>query len=209
MKWLSNRYAYPLVGFVIFVSILLQLAWLNQLFRAQRVQVKRDLEQLVGKSAEVSTYLSLVPGHEKSVNFRNFFLSPEWLEFKQAYNNMRFNHINSRFHSDIKGDSTFVDISLRIFNGVSPRIQHGHIVRFDTGVTFAQEKDSDRVDLKRMDSIVKRQIGLLGGSLNNYYALYTYDDKKLTDGLYRKIKPVADFTSQQYSYNLRFIACTS
>ena len=120
MKWLSNRYAYPMVIFVIIVSIALQIAWLNQLFKAQRVQVKRDLEGMVGQAAEMSTYLSLVPGHEHSVNFRNFVLSPEWLQFKQAYNNMRFNHVSSRFNSDIIGDSTFVSISLRIFNGKPP-----------------------------------------------------------------------------------------
>ena len=204
MKWLSNKYALPLVIFVIGVSILLQLAWLSQLYKAQRTEVKRDLEQFVGSSAEMSTYLSLVPGHEKSANFRNFFLSPEWLQFKQAYNNMRFNHIGSRFRSEIKGDSTFVDISLRILNNSKPKPGNGRAVRFDNGISLAMEKDSDRVDLKRMNTLIKKQLTLFGTGIENFYALYSYDDKRLTANIDHKVIKDADFVSQQYSYNLRF-----
>ena len=205
MKWLSNRYAYPMVIFVIIVSIALQIAWLNQFFKAQRVQVKHDLEELVGQAAEMSTYLSLVPGHEHSVNFRNFFLSPEWLQFKQAYNNMRFNHVSSRFNSDIKGDSTFVSISLRIFNGKPPKAHRGHIVHYNTGTTMAQEEDSDRVDFHRMDSLVQMRLAQIGTGDKATYAIYSYDDKKLFDGTSLKNIKNAAFTSQQYSYNLRFL----
>ena len=205
MKWLSNRYAYPMVIFVIIVSIALQIAWLNQLFKAQRVQVKRDLEEMVGQAAEMSTYLSLVPGHERSVNFRNFFLSPEWLQFKQAYNNMRFNRIGSRFRSQVEGDSTFVDISLRIPNGKPPSHTRGRILHFDSNTTMAQEKDSDRVDFHRMDSLVQMRLAQIGADEKATYAVYSYDDKKLFDGTSRKNIKNAAFTSQQYSYNLRFL----
>jgi len=205
MKWLSNRYAYYLVIFVIVVSILLQLAWLSQLFTAQKVQAKRDLESCVGSAAQMSTYISLASNHKVGTNFRNFFLSPEWLEFKQAYNNMRFNHVGSRFNSEIAGDSTFVDISLRIFNGRPPTIRRGHLTRYDPGMTLAQEQLSDRADLKRMDSVVAQRISQLGVQLNTQKVIYGFDDRHMID----KYNPIelkeADFTSQQYSYNLRFL----
>jgi signal transduction histidine kinase len=204
MKWLSNRYAYPLVILVIMVSIVLQLVWLNQLFKAQRVQVKRELEQIVGQSAEMSTYLSLVPGHEQSINFRNFFLSPEWLQLKQAFNNMRLSHVSSSFNTEIKGDSTFVNIGLRIFNGIPPNGHHRSIL-FQKGESLAKEQDSDRVDFHRMDSIVKRQLSLIGSPLNNTYSIYSYDNRKLFDGSSKRNIKNADFISQQYSYNLRFL----
>ncbi|MBB6107641.1 hypothetical protein SAMN05421821_101441 [Mucilaginibacter lappiensis] len=85
MKWLSNRYTYPMVILVIAVSIVLQLAWLNQLYLSQRDQAKRDLEEMVGQTAKTGTYLSALHGHEGNKNFRAFFLSPEWLQFRQAY----------------------------------------------------------------------------------------------------------------------------
>jgi hypothetical protein len=47
MKWMSNKYAYPLVALAVLASVGLQSAWLGQLFRVQQVQVKRDLEQAV------------------------------------------------------------------------------------------------------------------------------------------------------------------
>jgi len=205
MKWLTNRYAYPLVILVIIVSVALQLAWLNQLFKAQRVQVKRDLEQMVGQSAEMSTYLSLVPGHERSVNFRNFFLSTEWLHFKQAFNDIRLSRVSSSFNSQIKGDSSFVNISLRIFNGIPPTGHHRATLSFDNGNSLAKEQDSDRVDFHRMDSIVHCQLALIGTPLNTTYSVYSYDGQKLLDGVSQKNIKNSDFTSQQYSYNLRFL----
>jgi signal transduction histidine kinase len=205
MKWLSNRYAYPLVILVIMVSIILQIAWLNQLFKAQRVQVKHDLEEVAAQAAEMSTYLSLVPGHERSINFKNFFLSPEWLKFKQAFNDMRLSRVSSSFTSQIKGDSSFVNISLRILNGTPPNGRHRSSRLFDKGVSLAMERDSDRIDFHRMDSIVKRQLSLIGAPLNSTYSVYSYDDRKLFDGAASKNIKNADFTSQQYSYNLRFL----
>jgi hypothetical protein len=117
MKWLSNKYAYPLVVMVILASIGLQAVWLTQLFLTQEIQVKRDLDQAVNNAARMNDYLSVVHGHEKSENFRDFFLSTEWLQFKQAFTGMRARHVGARFSSSLKNDSTIIDISLRMANG--------------------------------------------------------------------------------------------
>jgi len=204
MNWLSNRFAYPLVVFVIISSVILQLAWLDQLFKAQSARAKRDLEEIAGKAAEMSTYLSMAPGKKAGTNFRNFFLSPEWLQFKQAYNNMRFNHIGSRFNSQIQGDSTFVDISLRIYNGQPPTIKHGHMTVFEYGSSLRQEQALDRIDLNRMDSIVRHELSQFGVQLSTVFVVYDFDNKRMLTHS-EKIVKQADFSSQQYSYNLRFL----
>ena len=206
MKWLSNRYAYPLVFFVIILSSAVQVAWLNQLFDAQRVQVRRDLDGMTGKAAEISTYLSVLPGHEQSKNFRDFFLSPEWLQLRQAYNNMRFNNIGSRFNSDTKGDSTFVDISLRFYNGTTKGKHHIRAVRFDNGETLASIQAQDQRDLFRMDSIVQHKLKPLCVQLHEFHVIYNFNDGNSPDSLTRLKLKKAEFVSQQYSYNLRFLA---
>jgi signal transduction histidine kinase len=205
MKWLSNKYAYPLVIIVMIATLLLQLTWLDQLFKTQVIQVKRDLEQAVGNAAKMSTYLSEVPGHEKSRNFRDFFLSREWLDFRQAYNNMRFHNIGSRFFSDTKGDSTFVDISLRFLNGSTKPIPNRHVVRFDNNISLAVLKKADNNDFRRMDSLVRDQFRLMGIKVNYKKLQLNYDINQRGQGPQNLGNHTTDFKSQQYSYNLRFL----
>jgi signal transduction histidine kinase len=186
-------------------TLVLQLTWLDQLFKTQVVQVKRDLEQAIGNASEMSTYLSEVKGHETSSNFRDFFLSREWLDFRQAYNNMRFNNIGSRFNSDTKGDSTIVDISLRFLNGSTKRKRNRRVIRFDNDTPIAVTKKLDNIDYQRMDSLVNDQLRLMGIQINSQNLRVNYDidqggpeSQSLTDH-------TTDFKSQQYSYNLRFL----
>ncbi|WP_158798841.1 sensor histidine kinase KdpD [Pedobacter sp. L105] len=203
MKWLSNRYAYPLVIFAILISGALQFAWLNQLFIAQRVQVKLDLEQTVADAAKMSSYMSVVPGHEGNENFRNFFLSPEWRQFSQAYTNMRYK-IGSRFDDHYNADSTILNISLRFGNEKERGSQHRRVVRFDFGEPLRVSQAKDRRDRKRMDSLVHREIDKTEFSLTTYTAIRGYADDNIINGLAAdKIKNAA-FTSRQYTYDLKF-----
>ncbi len=204
MKWFSKRYAYPLAGLTILVSIGLQTAWLIQLFDAQREQVKRDMEQAVSRAASMNDYLSVVQGHEKSQNFRNFFLSPEWLQFKQAFTNMRKRHVSGRFRSDLNDDSTLIDISLRVANNkVKP--SKPRVVRFyDAGETEASIQAADRRDLARMDSIVKSEFDRSRLNVPFYHVLYNYDNgKPESQALWKKSRK-ADYKSLLYSYNINF-----
>ena len=205
MKWLSNRYAYPLVIFVILVSVALQLAWLSQLFTAQRKQAKIDLEQIVANAAKVNTYLSIVHGHEGNENFKTFFLSAEWVQFRQAYTNMRFHQIGSRFNSEFKGDSTIVDISLRFFNGTPKRNHRSHVTRYDDGETLEHAKAMDKFDIRRMDSLIKAQLKTESVSLNEQLRVISYDDENDPAFLRKALSSNAGFISQRYAYNLKFM----
>jgi signal transduction histidine kinase len=204
MKWFSNRYAYPLVVFAVLASAALQSAWLIQLFHAQQVQVKRDLEQAVSDASRINDYLSVVPGHENSENFRNFFLSPEWLQFKQAFTNMRKRRVASKFSADIENDSSIIDISLRIPNNKVRPLRRRVVRTFDKGETLATAMAADRKDMARMDSLVVKQFELNNLQVKGYHLLHNYDSGKPEDlKLWRQAQQ-ADYRSQLYAYNLNF-----
>jgi signal transduction histidine kinase len=208
MKWLNNRYAYPLVALAILASIVLQAAWLTQLFRAQRVQVKRDLDQVVSDAARKSDYLSVVHGHENSENFRNFFLSPEWLQIKQAFTRMRGRNFGGSFSSDIKSDSTILTIGLHIGNN-KPRLGYGHIKRtYDKGETKESVSALDKIDLRRMDSLIKVECERAQLRVEPYHVLYNYETSKPENPDAWKRARQADYQSQLYGYNLNFFLHT-
>ncbi|MBB6271086.1 signal transduction histidine kinase [Pedobacter cryoconitis] len=204
MKWLSNRYAYPLVVLAITVSFVLQLAWLNQLFVAQRKQLKVDLEQVVMNAAKMSTYLSVAEGHEGNENFKKFFLSSDWLQFSHAYQNMRFNQVATHLRSDFKGDSTIVDIRLRFANGKSNHKPIQRRITVDDGTTLEKELALDNVALKRMDSLVHHLLNQAGIAVKADSVVYSYNKETLSSRLSKEDILKAAFTSKQYAYNFIF-----
>lgn len=208
MKWLSNRYAYPLVIFAMIASIGLQAAWLIQLFRAQQGQVKNDLDHAVTNAARMSEYLSVVSGHENKENFRNFFLSPEWLQLKQAYTNMRHMGVASRFETNMKNDSTWITIGLRIANDKFRPRKTKVISIFDEGETLESVMRSDKKDLKRMDSLVKLESSRLGIHEESFYVLYDYKTGKPESARDEKKAQQADYKSDRIGYNMHFFIHT-
>lgn len=208
MKWLSNRYVYPLVALAMLASIVLQAAWLTQLFRAQRVQVKRDLDQVISDAARQSDYLSVAHGHEKSENFRNFFLSPEWLQIKQSFTRMRGRHFGGSFSSNIQSDSTILTIGLHIGNN-KPKLGHGHIIRtYDKGETKESVMAADLVDLRRMDSLINAECKRAQLDVEPYHVLFNYESGKPEYPDVWKKAQQADYRSQLYGYNLNFFLHT-
>jgi signal transduction histidine kinase len=204
MKWFSKRYAYPLAIVAIIACTGLQIAWLVQLFEAQRQQVKRDLEQAVSRAASQNDYLSVVKGHEKSEAFRNFFLSPEWLQFKQAFTNMRKQHVGGRFSSDMKDDSTIIDISLRLANHPTKPYKRKVVRSFDIGETMASVMAADRKDLARMDSLVKAELARNELNVDGSHVLYDYESGKPENPNDHKRAQQADYRSLLYAYNINF-----
>jgi signal transduction histidine kinase len=204
MKWFPKRYAYPLAALAVVVSIGLQAAWLLQLFDAQRQEVKRDMEAAVRRCASMNDYLSVVHGHEKSENFRNFFLSPEWLQVKQAFTNMRTRHVSGRFSSDLKDDSTVIDISLRIANNKTSPSKRRVVRTYDVGETMASVMAADRRDLKRMDSLVKAEFTKNHLNVEFYHLLFDYETGKPKSTEQWKRSQNADYKSALYAYNINF-----
>ncbi|MCJ8153886.1 ATP-binding protein [Chryseobacterium sp. SSA4.19] len=208
MKWLSNRYAYPLVLFAMIASIALQAAWLIQLFHSQQVQVKRDLDQAVADAARMSEYLSVAPGHENNENFRNFFLSPEWLQLKQSYTHMRNKGISSRFETEMRNDSTLITIGLRIANHKSKPRKRRLVSVFDNGETLETVMAADKRDLRRMDSLVKLECRRQNINTSSFYILYDYKTGKPESQENWNKAQNADYRSLHFGYNLNFFIHT-
>ncbi|GEN78041.1 sensor histidine kinase [Chryseobacterium hagamense] len=209
MKWLSNRYAYPLVIFAMIASIGLQAAWLIQLFRAQQVQVKRDLDQAVANAARMSEYLSVAQGHENNDNFRNFFLSPEWLQLKQAYTQMRRIGVASRFETELKNDSTRISMILKIANHRPPGPRKSRMISiFDDGETLESVMAADKKDLKRMDSLVKLECRRQQINEESFYLLYDYRTGKPESVKNWGKAKGAGYRSAHIGYNLNFFIHT-
>lgn len=208
MKWLTNKYAYALVALVMLTSIVLQAAWLIQLFHAQQVQVKRDLDEAVSNAARQSDYLSVSKGKEDGENFRNLFLSNEWLQMKQAFTRMRNLRLGNKFSSDIKADSTFLTIEIRMANN-KPKRDNGKIIHIlEEGQTMQSVRAADKIDLKRMDSLVRVECLRSQLDVASYYILYDYDTgKPESQETWEKSKK-ADYRSQQFGYNVNFFLHT-
>ncbi|MBT2622650.1 HAMP domain-containing sensor histidine kinase [Chryseobacterium sp. ISL-6] len=208
MKWFTNKYAYLLAILAMLFCITLQIVWLIQLFGAQQVQVKRDLDQAVSNAACVSDYMSVAQGHEKSENFRNFFLSPEWLQIKQSFTRLRERHVGGSFSSQITPDSTFLSIGFNIANNKAGhknrRIKH----IYDQGETLESIMTADKRDLKRMDSLVKTECLKAQLNMETYHILYNYDSGKPESKADWEKTKKADYQNQLYGYNLNFFLHT-
>jgi signal transduction histidine kinase len=204
MKWRSPRFTYPLVILSLAVSIVLQLAWLDQLFHAQQTHVKQELEWVTSSAANMSAYISIMPGHEHGENFKKFFLSPQWLQLRQAYNNIRFNQLSSHFGTNFKGDTTELILSLKIYNGHVATGSTGNVASSDS-VAKSDLRRADSIDLKRMDSLIFQQMALIGYSLKVTHRLYNYENDQLTGNIPGPAVKNAAFKSQKYAYNLRFL----
>ena len=202
MKWLTNKYAYTLVALAMLTCIVLQLAWLLQLFHAQQVQVRRDLDQAVSDAARMSDYLSVVKGHEKSENFRHLFLSTEWLQIKQAFTRMRNLNLGSSFSTEIKADSTFVSIGIQIANDKRKHSNRRAVYILDKGQTMQSVIAADKRDLQRMDSLVKDACLKAQLDMHSYYIIYDYDTGKPETPRTWESSKKADYRSQQFGYNL-------
>jgi signal transduction histidine kinase len=203
MNWLSNKYAYPLVILAIVVSIALQTAWQLQLFRAQQRQVREELEQVTINATKVSNYLSIVTGHESSENFRNFFFSREWIQFSQAYTNMRHRKVGSRFESDVKGDSTVISISLHIPFKESKR-SSGKITRFyEEGESQEADMRQDSTDFIRLDSVIRHELSKEQFNVNYFIVRYDYEKNQPEAPYAQTDVDKSDYHSDQYGYNLK------
>lgn len=208
MKWFTNRHAYLLALMAMLFCVALQIAWLIQLFHAQQVQVRRDLDQAVGNAARMSDYLSVAPGHERSENFRIFFLSTEWMLIKQSFARLRGRHLGGSFSSQITKDSTFLKIGINMANNkVSTKKQRTRHI-FDEGETWESIRAADKRDLKRMDSLVGKECSKLHLYLNGYHILYDYESGKPESKTDWEKSKKADYRSQLYGYNLNFFLHT-
>ncbi|SHM74803.1 sensor histidine kinase [Mucilaginibacter sp. OK098] len=203
MKWFSSRYAYPLIVLSLVVSIALQAVWLRQLFVSQKDQLKKDLERVVSTSAIHTIYASIAGSGKRGDRFKEFFLSPQWLQMRQAFDDLKINGVHSKFHYGLGSDSSVVQIEI-VFNN--------HSTKKEASATDLRWNDEspgevvriDNRDIKTMDSTVSRQLARLGINQSKQYALYGYGKDTLTSmTIPQSAYNTAAYHSGKYSYNLK------
>jgi signal transduction histidine kinase len=203
MKRLSARYAYPLVIVSLLITMGLQLTWLLQIYRSQHRQLKLELEELVSTAAKTTTYKSIAGGHEQSARFREFFMSPQWLQLRQAFDDLKVDDLHSEFHYGFTNDSTMIEMRLSFLNSNARYKPHTSRV-FDK----QPRKIVQTVDLhtfKQMDSTVRAALKQAEINTPAYAARYDYDHDR-PDSMSKALKPKqAAFASKHYTYNLKFL----
>lgn len=193
--WL--RFAYPVTCCALLVSIGLQVGWLRQLFAAQTTLVRAQLEHEVSEAAKKTIYLSLT---EKSTRIEQFFMSDEWAQLRQAFDNMKINNVSNVFNYGIDADSGFVEIKFSFRNTAAGR--RAARVPSKGSPPPPAARSIDRVALQRMQQEVGRRLRGLGLAAPPYYVLYTYANERVAASN-RPARLPADFTSKIYSFDLK------
>ncbi|NII82561.1 HAMP domain-containing sensor histidine kinase [Pedobacter sp. SG908] len=202
MKWLTSRYVLPLAVITLIISLCLQCAWIRQLYMAQKKSVATVLESIVSDASRQITYQSIAKGHEKSIRFQQFFLSPEWLALRQAFDDLKVDNLRSQFHYGITNDSSVVEMKMSFLNDLKKKMSH-RSTTITNGKSQREVLLQDQRDLKVMDSLVNHRLDLLGFHIDRSYALYDYSVGKLVKG--KAISNASSaFVSGKYTYNLKF-----
>lgn len=210
MKWLSNRYIKSAVTLAAVFAVLLQIMWLQQIFRTQELQMIIDIERSVSEASIKSMYANSI-SKEKSLNYRKFFLSPEWLGFKNSFDGITDKYspdlIGSQFFYSVKPDSTVITVRLSLSEHYPLTDQKKHILRVRTSqIKKIDSKDIDHKYLEEMDKNVKSSLASNGISLNSYYLVYKYDKagKEQISSSLREQASTPRYTSKKYTYNLTY-----
>ncbi|HWK07072.1 MAG TPA: HAMP domain-containing sensor histidine kinase [Puia sp.] len=203
MKWWNSRYVYPLILLSLLVSIGLQAVWLRQLYLSQKVQLKKDIEEAVSQSAIQTNYASLTEGRDWGSHFSEFFLSPQWLRMRQAFDDLKQKGLQSNFQYAFGTDSSRVDMRIVFIN--HPTIDT--VRRADTIWNHESPEELQKMEarnIRAMDSTVRQHLVLLGIRSKTDYALYSYGADTLmamtvSPTLYRQ----AAYHSGRYSFNFK------
>nr|WP_276898030.1 HAMP domain-containing sensor histidine kinase [Pedobacter kyonggii] len=202
MKWLSSRYVFPLAVITLMISLCLQCAWIRQLYLAQKKSVAAVLESIVSDASRQISYQSIANGHEKSIRFQQFFLSPEWLVLKHAFDDLKVDNLHSRFHYGLTNDSSVVEMKMSFPNNPKKQTDNKSTAIID-GKSQREVSLEDQQDMKEMDSLVNHRLDGLGVAIDRNYALYDYSNGKLVKGK-AVSKDASSFVSGKYTYNLKF-----
>lgn len=161
MKWYNSRYIYPLIGLSLVVSVALQAVWLRQLFLSQREQLRKDIEAVVSMAAIQTTYASVTSGGSRGSQVKEFFLSPQWLKMRQAFDDLKQKGLQSNFHYAIGRDSSSVEMRIVFSNDTPSTHAPSTAVTWNSESPVELQKVEDR-NIREMDSAVKHQLADLG-----------------------------------------------
>ncbi|RYG01641.1 MAG: hypothetical protein EOO02_12320, partial [Chitinophagaceae bacterium] len=202
MKKIFFRYPKLLISLSLLVSALLQFAWLRQLYRDQKENLDQEITTMVSRTAQEVRYYGITdfanPGNLSQI--RQLYLSPQWEQLTQAFENMKLAGIWGTATVDASPDSTIVIMQLRLTDSVSKSTPATNA--YNTGMTDAELKRNDSISLAAMKQKVVEGLHKIGISNNIWYRVYEISSYKIVDSTI-PIAAEAGYTSNRYSYNVQ------
>ncbi|RAJ24637.1 sensor histidine kinase [Pedobacter cryoconitis] len=204
MKWFKAKYTYILIVLSLLVSTGLQVVWLQQLFEAQQKQLKDEIERLVSRTAQTNSYYSLStftdPGN--LLLAKQLFLSPQWEQLRQAFDNMKIQGMRASSSIIVDNDSTAVTLSLNLKDSSSNKRRRP--VVSSTGKTPEELRLIDSLSLVKMKKTLSTSLKKIGINSKAYYNIYSYNTTKaFKSDAPKGFKPA--FVSRSYLYNIQNI----
>ncbi|MBO9659564.1 MAG: HAMP domain-containing histidine kinase [Chitinophagaceae bacterium] len=202
------RHRSKLTILLVIVSLLLsgalQGVWLYQLFSDQKHKLKEEMEQMVS-SAVMAQWYQHVTTFEKPQNLhrvRQIFLSPQWLQLRQAFDNMSAIGIASNLQIESNDDSTNVLMQFSLADTPSQK-DHPGPATIGTGKTDDQLMTGDSLALIEIKKTLTEKLWGLGIHSGIYHNIYSYDMKHRvdTDGIPASVVPA--YESKQYVYGVK------
>ncbi|WP_295795551.1 HAMP domain-containing sensor histidine kinase [Mucilaginibacter sp.] len=203
MKRLRSKYTTILIVLSLVLSAGLQAVWLRQLFSAQQKQLKDDIEHFVSTTAQAQMYRS-VTSFEKPKNLprvKQLFLSPQWAQLRQAFDNMKALGISYNFQINSDDDSTSVSMNFSLKDKPAKERNRGPATT-NTGLTAAQLSMVDSLSLIAMKKEVAAGLQQMGITSAIYYNLYNYSMTGLRGGDVPKGLAAA-YASKKYLYGIQ------
>ncbi|WP_428331661.1 sensor histidine kinase [Mucilaginibacter sp.] len=207
MKIIANRYLIPIMSGIILLAVCLQLIWLDQLFKKQYQLVEEELEQVVNKASRETMYKNLLGDISGNGDYRQFFLSPRWINLKTAFDAITDSevnrYLNSSFASSAFRDSVVVNIHLQVYSGKAA-VNHVAMAPSSPKQVSPGMLAIDQRSVLKMDSTVKVLLKQADLNVDAYYGAFRYrnNDEQITYSINNPVTHPA-FRSRKYSYDLR------
>ncbi|MBO9732446.1 MAG: HAMP domain-containing histidine kinase [Chitinophaga sp.] len=164
--------------------------------------MKQQLENIVNEASLISIYQSLGGSNIANESFRQFLLSPQWGQLRNAFDNSKIGGLRSSFDYDITPDSIEFSLRFKLKSHQEPASN-----KRENFQEQAFQSPQDVESLHFMDSLIREKLSATANISSSTYALYSYGKDTLLPG-YPQNNPVknADFRSNSYSYNLHHFA---
>jgi signal transduction histidine kinase len=195
MNRLSTKYIYLLVVLSIIISVMLQIAWLSQLFREEKRRTIDDIENMATAVSKKNLYTSLDEKFTGNSALNRFFLSPEWVDIWRGFDNVKDARLYKSFDVNPQKDSTTLEFRL-VF--LQHRPAHRSSPKYGMGYSARQMDKLDSLSLLSFKRSIAVELSKL--ELNKGYFLLVHSYVGVDHNVPAELK-TADFVSKRYAYN--------
>ncbi|WP_432714248.1 sensor histidine kinase [Pedobacter sp.] len=195
MKHLAPKYIYPLVVLSVVISLLLQAAWLSQLFKEEKRRTIDDLEKIAISASKENIYATLDDRFTGNPALKRFFLSAEWVDIWQGFEDAKDLGLYKSFDIDPQADSTTLEFRMVFLqNPPAKRLSP----KYNMGYSIQEMNRLDSLSFIGFKQLVAAKLVALGLKSGHSFTVNSYGAVgSLPGGLKSE-----DFRSKSYGYNL-------